>query len=99
MVQYSSTSPYYRTDTFSNYLDVMTHRSIPREADDVVYQIQEVYKHRPDMLAHDLYGDASLWWVFAVRNPNTIKDPVYDFFTGQTIYIPKQSTLNEALGL
>lgn len=99
MAEYSSTSPYYRTETYGNFLDVMAHRSIPREADDVVYQIQEVYQHRPDMLAHDLYGDASLWWVFAVRNPNTIKDPIWDFYTGQSIYLPKQSTIEEALGL
>lgn len=96
---YSATSPYFKTEIFGNYLDVMTHRDIPREKDDIVYQIQEVYKHRPDLLAHDLYGDASLWWVFAVRNPNTIKDPVWDFYPGQSIYIPKQSTIERALGL
>jgi hypothetical protein len=40
-----------------------------------------------------------LWWVFAVRNPNVIKDPIFDFFPGQTIYIPNKNTLTTYLGL
>jgi prophage DNA circulation protein len=51
------------------------------------------------LLAYDLYGDSALWWVFAMRNPNTIQDPVFDFLPGTTIFIPKKETIVAALGL
>jgi len=44
-------------------------------------------------LAFDLYGDPSLWWVFAVRNPNVISDPVFDMRIGARIAVPKKETL------
>jgi len=99
MAEYSSTSPYFKTEKFGQYLDVMTPRRIPRNRDDKIYEIQQVYNNRPDLLAYDLYGDASLWWVFAARNPNTITDPVWDFITGVKIFLPKQSAITESLGL
>jgi len=34
-----------------------------------------------------------LWWVFALRNPNVIEDPIFDMLTGTTIYIPKKENL------
>jgi len=99
-VTYSKTSPYYGTNTFgNNYLDVLTVRSFPAYPDDVQYKIDRVYQYRPDLLAFDLYGDAALWWVFAVRNPNTLKNPLGDFIPGVTISIPKKTTLVTALGL
>jgi hypothetical protein len=54
--------------------------------------------HRPDLLANDLYQNSELWWVFAVRNPDVIKDPVYDFVPGQQIYIPQLPFLKSTLG-
>jgi hypothetical protein len=50
-------------------------------------------------LAFDLYGDANLWWVFAARNPNVIRDPIFDFLPGVRIYIPKKTTIDRDLGL
>jgi len=99
MAKYSPTSPYFKTQTHGNYLDVMKHRDIKAGLDDTLYTIQQVYEYRPDMLAFDLYGDSGLWWVFANRNPNTLQDPIYDFIAGQEIYVPKQSNINTALGL
>jgi alpha-L-fucosidase len=99
-VTYSRTSPYFTTTTFgNNLLDVLNYRSFPAQADDVQYVIDRVYQYRPDLLAYDLYGDASLWWVFAARNPNTLKNPLGDFVPGVTISIPKQTTLASALGI
>lgn len=96
---YSKSSPYYSTGKFGTFLDILDNRPIPKVASDVEYIIDAVYKFRPDMLAYDLYKDASLWWVFASRNPNVLKDPVFDFTPGQKIFIPKQETLVSALGL
>ncbi len=99
MASYKNSSPYAGTKNFGQFLDVMQYRSITKKPDDVSYVINSVYKYRPDMLAYDLYGDVNLWWVFAVRNPNVIKDPLFDFRPGVTIYIPKKETLVADLGL
>ena len=98
MAKYSSKSPYYTTRYTDGYLDVMQNRRIPKYSDDKQFTITQTYQHRPDLLAQDLYDDAQLWWVFAQRNPNTLVDPIYDFATGTTIYLPKISTLKKALG-
>ena len=98
-VQYRTTSPYFRTSTYGNFLDVMTNRSITKNPDDVLYKIDTVYEYRPDMLAFDLYGDSALWWVFAQRNPNVLKDPLFGFRAGVQIYIPKKTTLQQDLGV
>jgi hypothetical protein len=96
---YSRSSPYFGTGQFGTFLDILEYRSIPKNSSDVEYVIDTIYKYRPDMLAYDLYSDSKLWWVFAVRNPNVLKDPIFDFFPGQTIYIPKKETIVAALGL
>ena len=98
-VTYKKTSPYAGTSIYGSFLDVLTYRKISKKADDVTYTINSVYKYRPDTLAFDLYGDPNLWWVFAVRNPNVIRDPIFDFKPGVTIYIPKKDTLIAELGI
>lgn len=96
---YKNSSPYFQTAKYGNFLDVMVNRPITKMADDVLYQIDSVYQYRPDILAFDLYGDPALWWVFAQRNPNVLKDPLMDFRAGVQIYIPKKSTLQQDLGV
>ena len=99
MTTYSKTSPYAKTQFYGFFLDVATIPTIPADPKDVLYQIDAIYKQRPDLLAFDLYGDTKLWWVFAVRNPNVIQDPVYDFEPGVIIYIPQKQNLVGALGI
>lgn len=97
--QYSKTSPYAMTSVVNGkFLDVWEPREIPKLADDVTFRINTTYRHRPDLLAHDLYGNAGYWWVFAARNPNSIKDPIFDFTPGKTIFLPKKETLTAILG-
>jgi hypothetical protein len=98
-VAYSKSSPYYGTGLYGSFLDLKVHRPITKLASDKLYQIDRVYHLRPDMLAYDLYKDSKLWWVFAARNPNSLKDPLFDFVTGNTIYLPEKSTLVKDLGL
>ena len=98
MATYSSTSPYFTTPFSQFFLDVMTNRPIPRESDDVLFKINQTYQFRPDLLAHDLYDNASLWWVFYQRNPNTLVAPPWDFEAGTEIYLPKITTLRASLG-
>jgi hypothetical protein len=99
MSTYTTSSPYYATGYSQFYLDVMVNRPIPRESDDLSFEITQTYQYRPDLLAYDLYGDAGLWWVFYQRNPNTLTTPVVDFTTGKKIYLPKISVLQQSLGI
>ena len=97
-VTYTKNSLYARTKFYGNYLDVAEFPNMPKNVDDVLFEINKTYQNRPDLLAFDLNGDSSLWWVFALRNPNTIKDPVFDMKAGRKIYLPKKSTLDTLLG-
>ena len=96
---YTSTSPWFNTQVTNNYLDILTIRPVSAEVDDFVYNIQPQYTYRPDLLAFDLYGDVNLWWVFAQRNMDVLQDPILDFVPGTKIYIPKNSSLRNVLGL
>lgn len=98
---YPATSPYYTTPvTNAKFLDFMVYRPIPLNPSDVYIIINETYQYRPDLLAYDLYGDSRLWWVFAERNPNRLGfDPYFDFVAGLGIYVPKQETLKQVLGI
>lgn len=97
---YPRTSPYYFTDIVDDkFLDIMINRSITPLPSDVYWAITAVYEYRPDLLAYDLYNDPRLWWVFAQRNPNRLKDPYFDFTTGTEIYLPKIETVRGVLGL
>jgi len=98
-VEYRQDSPYAITEMYGDVLDTYTHRSIPYKQDDVLFTIISTYQYRPDLLAYDLYNNPNLWWVFMVRNPNAMKDPIWDFRVGQQIYLPKQSTLESVLGI
>jgi len=98
-VEYRQDSPYAQTRMQGTYLDIYEPRPIPSYADDVLFTINATYQFRPDLLAYDLYSNQNLWWVFAVRNPNAIEDPIWDFRIGKKIYIPKQDTLTKALGI
>lgn len=99
MTTYNKTSPYFNTSLTKGYLDVATFRDIPVNDDDVLYQVSKEYEYRPDLLAYELYKDSNLWWVFAVRNPSKIKDPIFDLEAGVIIYLPKISTLQNSLGI
>ena len=96
---YDKASPYYFTDQSLGYLDALSFRDIPYQTDDIMFTVTPTYMHRPDLLAYDFYQNTQLWWVFAVRNKDIIKDPVYDLVPGVTIYIPKITTLKDVLGL
>ena len=98
MATYDATSPYFTTPYSQFFLDVMTNRPIPKQSDDILTTITLTYQYRPDLLAFDLYGTPSLWWVFYQRNPNSLTAPPFDFQVGTRIYLPKLSTLKTVLG-
>lgn len=93
MATYNKNSVYYGTPQTNGYLSTYTPRLVPNHIDDQVYVVDNQYQYRPDLLAYDLYGTTHLWWVFAQRNPNTLKDPVFDLLAGTTIEIPSKAYL------
>lgn len=100
MANYKPSSPFAATrEVNEQYLDILNIRPIPATADDVLYTVEPQYTHRPDLLAYDLYKNTKLWWVFAQRNMNVIKDPVYDLVAGIQIYIPQGPKLRQSLGI
>lgn len=96
---YTSTSPWYTTSVNQYYLDILSIRPVSAEIDDYLYTIEPQYTYRPDLLAFDVYGDSSLWWVFIQRNLDVLEDPIFDFIPGKKIYLPKSSSLTSVLGL
>lgn len=99
MAVYPQSSPWSSTTQNNLYLELLDIRPVPAEDDDLLYTIENQYKHRPDLLAYDLYGNPKLWWVFVQRNMSVIKDPIYDFEPGTKIYLPKKSNLSRFLGV
>jgi hypothetical protein len=98
MATYKRSSPWANTSQNNLYLELLEIRPVPAENDDFLYTIEGQYRHRPDLLAYDLYGDPKFWWVFVQRNMATIKDPIYDFEPGTKIYCPKKSNLQKYIG-
>jgi hypothetical protein len=96
---FNKSGPYATTPIINGYLDVINFIDIPSQADDIQFTVTSLYMHRPDLLAYDLYQDSQLWWVFAVRNKDIIKDPIYDMVPGQVIFLPKLTTIKSALGI
>ena len=99
MAKYAKTSPWSDTRQNNFYLNLLEIRPVPSEPDDFRYVIENQYRHRPDLLAYDVYGNAKLWWVFVQRNMSVIKEPIYDFEPGTVIYLPKKSNLAKFLGV
>lgn len=99
VVKYGKASPWFNTRQNRLYLDLINIRPVPAQKDDFRYAIENQYRHRPDLLAYDLYGDPKLWWVFTQRNMDVIKDPIYDFEPGLIIFVPKKSNLVSFLGI
>jgi hypothetical protein len=100
MATYVKTSPYANTViSTSGELELLKIRPVPADDDDYLYEIEPQYTHRPDLLAFDVYGSSKLWWVFAQRNMDILKDPVFDMKAGVKIFLPKSSELKKTLGL
>jgi len=90
---------YSNTDiTTEGYLGIFQPQAVPASSTDIEFTILPQYSYRPDLLAFDLYGTKDLWWVFAQRNMDVLKDPVFDFVAGTRIYLPQEQNLRKRLG-
>lgn len=86
------------TGTFEGFLDVNSLPHIPKAQSDTTYIVESRFDGRPDLLAHALYKNTRLWWVFAMRNPDVIKDPLRDFKEGVKIKLPSKGTIESIIG-
>lgn len=82
------TSPYLLTPVNGWYLDIMVPRSVPKSDFDKIVTIPPKFDQRPDLMSQQEYGTPRLWWVFSVRNPDVLIDPIGDFTAGLEIYVP-----------
>lgn len=92
-VTYKPTSPYRNTSFKDFYLDLWNKPNIPSTDDDQRLVITPEVEGRPDLLATRLYGTPSLWWIFAIRNPDVIIDPIEDFVAGVEIFVPPADSI------
>ena len=96
----------FRRDSFlrkqelrqGQFLDVNQLPAIRQSSRDESYTIAPEFDERPDLLAHLLYESSNLWWVFALRNPDTLKDPIRDFSAGTKIMLPAMDTVKNLTG-
>jgi hypothetical protein len=87
------TSRYRGTPIKDFYLDLWTEIEIPESPNDLLIEVDPKYDERPDLLSFDLYGTPRLWWVFAIRNPDTLIDPINDFRSGILIFAPTRDAV------
>lgn len=97
-IKYNPLSPYYGTPQTNWYLDHWKPKNIKKHISDELMTIPVEFELRPDLMAYKLYENSNLWWVFSIINPNTLKDPIWDFKTGQTIYVPTKQRIQNIMG-
>lgn len=101
-VTYKKNSPYFTTpqrNFLVDFLDVLNFRPIPEDDTDELIALSPRFNERPDLLSNELYGTPDLWWIFTVRNPDTIIDPIYDFVAEIEIFVPTRQRIFSLLGL
>lgn len=47
--------------------------------------------NRIDLFSYQQYGSSRYWWMIALANADTIKDPIWDFRSGMTVLVPDKS--------
>ena len=92
-VTYRRNSVYAQTEFRDFYLDLWNPPEVAVTADDLRITVTAAQAGRPDLLSQELYGTPRLWWVFAMRNPDLLKDRVNDLVAGLEIFAPQPSNL------
>lgn len=88
--EYKDSSNYSQTGINGKYLELynpsITTNSLDSNTREII--INSKYHKRPDLMAHDVYGNSRVWWIFAHYNREILKDPLHDFLSGTKIVIP-----------
>jgi len=90
MSTYRTDSVYRDTKVINDqYLDILNIDSIDvKNTTTKTITLEAKYDQKPDLLAHELYGNSKLWWVFALFNQDDLIDPIVDFKAGLKIKVP-----------
>lgn len=78
-----------RTHQLADRMGWWERTNLARSDTDVTVTIQSKYHRRPDKMAFDVYGKASLMWL--ILQYNNIIDINEEFVTGATIILPTPS--------
>jgi hypothetical protein len=54
-------------------------------------------ENRIDLFSFQQYGSSRLWWIIALANADIIKDTIWDFKSGMTVFVPRDAVLLEKL--
>lgn len=63
------------TETGNSYYNSPKYPEIPFQSSDLYFIMQE--GDRLDLLANQIYGDPTLWWVISCANPNLPQNSFY----------------------
>ena len=85
---YKRTSNLRATPIINGYTDIYRPALVPDFDRTKIVVLTQRFDRRPDLLAYELYGEAKFWWLFPLYNKNAILDPINDFVTGLSIYVP-----------
>lgn len=97
MAIYKSTSIYSNTPQTDWYLDFWKGKFLSNDGNDKPYVIPNDFDMRPDLAAFNLYGSEKYWYVFALKNKDILKDPIFDFRAGVEIFIPSLNAIKGIL--
>jgi hypothetical protein len=89
----TSVSNLRATPSSAQFTDLYVPALTPDFTTSTTMVLSQRHEHRPDLLAHELYRDARLWWVFTLYNMNSIQDPINDFIAGMTITVPNKDAI------
>lgn len=78
-------------DTKIKFLETYERREIPESPDDYFHTVQPHEEYRLDLIAHQYYKNALLWWVIA--SANNMTNPLIGPKSGDIIRIPSIRTL------
>ena len=95
-MSYDSKSYLYNTNYNKFYLDVASLTSLKDATGDYVV-VPPSCEHRIDLFSYQQYNSSRLWWVIALANADIIKDPIWDFKSGLTLLVPRNTALIEQL--
>lgn len=91
------TKSYLRDSRYrSFYLDVAKLPVMTAVGGDYVIVPPEC-ENRIDLFSYQQYGSSRYWWMIALANADLIKDPIWDFTSGLTVLVPRDTALLEKL--
>ena len=98
-LEISSKSRYRNTEVYAkggtSFFGLWQKIHIPHNDFDEEITVESSHIGALDLLAHEVYGDSSLWFVIA--SYNNILDPFYGVSAGDTLRIPAKERVLKAL--